>query len=149
MFETGIVVAAAAAIASVAVAIIFVALLRNRKRTSEATPLPPWSLSTAMPAAMAGMPRPMAVLRVPSLQCACDSARKIVGRTFDAASAPQLPVPGCNQPDCQCRYERAVNRRRGERRVHDRRDAIRFEEESDRRKNPDRRRESRAWSKTG
>jgi|GEM_PF-3943174 len=94
----------------------------------------------------AGLERPMATLRVPNPSSCCELARGYAGRTFDAANAPILPIPGCRKTDCQCRYERAVNRRRGERRVYaERRESIRFENDSDRRRNPDRRRANQAW----
>jgi len=97
--------------------------------------------------APAGIERPMAILRVPVLSAACDHARSHVGKTFDALTAPALPMPGCNHTDCQCRYERAINRRRGERRVHsERRDEIRFQDKNDRRKNSDRRKANRTWT---
>jgi hypothetical protein len=94
----------------------------------------------------AGLERPMATLRVPNPSTCCELARGYAGKTFDAVTAPTLPIPGCRNPDCQCRYERAVNRRRGERRVYaERRESIRFEKDSDRRRNPDRRRANHAW----
>ena len=94
----------------------------------------------------AGLERPMAILRVPNPSACCQLARGYAGKTFDAASAPALPIPGCSEPDCQCRYERAINRRRGERRVHaERRDTIRFGDDNDRRQHADRRRVNRNW----
>ena len=92
--------------------------------------------------APAGLERPMATLCVSNPGAACDLARDYAGKTFDAISAPHLPMPGCARENCQCRYERAINRRRGERRNHpERREQVRFES-GDRRSMPDRRRSS-------
>ncbi len=55
-----------------------------------------------------------------------------------------LPIPGCALgQDCNCRWERVPDRRKGDRRkMADRRGNLRFEEKNNRRKNPDRRKDA-------
>ena len=83
----------------------------------------------------AGLERPMAILRVPNPSACCQLARGYAGKTFDAASAPALPIPGCSEPDCQF----AAN---GEEYLDP---AIRFGDDNDRRQHADRRRVNRNW----
>jgi hypothetical protein len=88
------------------------------------------------------------VLRVPNLDCACDNARKYVGKTFRLADAPAMPLKECTRADCRCRYERIAERRniRGERRTKSsRREEIRFEMKDDRRSGKDRRQTNNVW----
>ena len=42
---------------------------------------------------------------------ACAEARKLEGRRYLSASAPMLPVKGCTQAKCQCRYVHHNDRR--------------------------------------
>jgi hypothetical protein len=127
-----------AAAVAVAAAIALCALIVRRSGRTTGSGVP--RTVAAHPAA-SGIERPMAILRVPDPAAACALARDHAGKTFDALSAPHLPMPACNRSDCQCRYERAINRRRGERRRHpERRETVRFEADGDRRKTPDRRR---------
>ncbi|MGH8122271.1 MAG: hypothetical protein ACREPT_05820 [Rudaea sp.] len=126
--------------------VIFVALrIRNSGERSVEPPRPA-ARHTPLPAVR--RERTMAVLHVPDMASACDLARHQAGKTFEAASAPPVPLPGCSRADCRCHYERVVDRRRGERRTgEDRREVIRYQIEGDRRKNPDRRRLNRPWER--
>jgi hypothetical protein len=64
----------------------------------------------------------------------CELTYRFNGRLFAAEDAIPLPMPGCLLTRCQCRYEPAGDRRRGDRREGaDRRDALRFEARADRR----------------
>lgn len=42
---------------------------------------------------------------------ACDEARAIEGTRFLSTSAPMLPLKGCGNPACQCRYVHHNDRR--------------------------------------
>ena len=42
---------------------------------------------------------------------ACAASRKLEGRRYLSASAPMLPVKGCTQATCQCRYVHYNDRR--------------------------------------
>lgn len=85
-------------------------------------------------------------LRVPNPDCACDDARKLQDKSFPVADVPKLPFKTCDRGDCRCRYDKVVNRRKGERRTKaDRRDEIRFQTKSDRRAGRDRRKHNSGW----
>jgi len=77
-------------------------------------------------------------------QPGCEAAREILGQQFTFDDAPQLPLPGCNSPNCTCQFKGLTNRRkRGERRQQeDRRATLRFDKDRppDRRSRKDRRR---------
>ncbi len=132
-------------IAAVLGAIFVVLRLRGSGERSAA---PPRALDRHTPtASLASRNRTMAVLHVPDMASACDFARHQAGTACESANAPALPLPGCTRVNCQCHYERVLDRRRGERRSgEERRDAIRFPD-SDRRENPDRRRSVRPWQR--
>ncbi|HEY8012036.1 MAG TPA: hypothetical protein VIE67_13680 [Rudaea sp.] len=125
---------------------IFV-ILRVRN-SGERSVEPPRMTERHTPLPAARRDRTMATLHVPDMAIACDLARYQAGKTFEAASAPPLPLPGCSRAACRCHYERVADRRRGQRRSgDDRREVIRFQTEGDRRKNPDRRRSNRPWER--
>ncbi len=74
---------------------------------------------------------------------ACDAARALHGQRFLSATAPTLPLPGCDAHTCHCRFARHRDRRSGE----DRRSPFQggyggssTRREQDRRESPDRRR---------
>jgi hypothetical protein len=64
------------------------------------------------------------VARPPTYHCveiqgddpSCASARQLAGRRFLSDEAPALPVPGCDQPHCRCRYVHHEDRRQHDRR---------------------------------
>lgn len=41
----------------------------------------------------------------------CDAARKIAGQRFLSKEAPRLPLTGCDQKECKCRYQHYTDRR--------------------------------------
>lgn len=45
---------------------------------------------------------------------ACDAAKAITGRRFLSSDAPRLPLPGCDSPDCRCKYTHHADRRSGD-----------------------------------
>jgi hypothetical protein len=52
----------------------------------------------------------------------CEAARQLIDTRFLCASAPRLPLPGCELPRCECRYMHYSDRRSGR----DRRDPDNF-----------------------
>lgn len=64
------------------------------------------------------------VARPPTYHCveiqgddaACAAARQLAGKRFLSDVAPALPVPGCDQPQCRCRYVHHEDRRQHDRR---------------------------------
>lgn len=46
----------------------------------------------------------------------CTSVKALAGRRLLAHEAPQLPMPGCDQPTCECRFEQYSDRRTDARR---------------------------------
>jgi hypothetical protein len=77
---------------------------------------------------------------------ACKEIQGLLGKEFPIGKKPSLPLPNCPHPhQCECRYVKLFDRRKGERRTEgERRLAQRFEEGNpprrsgkDRRKNVD------------
>lgn len=66
---------------------------------------------------------------------ACATARQNAGRSYTLAEAPHLPLPGCDNAACGCRFEHLVERRTGNERRHgdERREMARFDAAPDRR----------------
>jgi len=87
-------------------------------------------------------------LRVPDPKCACEFARRIVGKTFEPEVAPKLPLAGCGLIECRCRFVATTDRRSKVRREkEERRDMIRFETKSGRREvGGDRRKSNTRWT---
>lgn len=115
------------------------------------TPLkPPVAGRSAQPqgmAAAAAMPRKPGHMIKLQPSC-CAAARRIESAWYPDAHAPVLPLSGCDHPDsCKCQWMRVLDRRMTHRRVHpDRREDIRFQENTDRRSRHDRRKDSGdAW----
>jgi len=44
---------------------------------------------------------------------ACDAAKAMTGRRFLSDAAPRLPLPGCDHPDCGCKFAHYDDRRTG------------------------------------
>jgi hypothetical protein len=44
--------------------------------------------------------------------CACNGAKAIRGKRYLIADVPIIPLPECNQSQCQCRYVRHEDRRK-------------------------------------
>lgn len=85
------------------------------------------------------------LLRLHAPSGCCGDAQLLAEHPLSSGSAPALPLIGCGRMDCACRYERAADARRTERRLaDDRRDAIRFE--NGRRRRPDRRMQNTVWN---
>jgi hypothetical protein len=45
---------------------------------------------------------------------ACETATALQGQRFLSDAAPLLPLKGCNQPDCQCKFAHHNDRRGGD-----------------------------------
>src|SRR5436190_12077173 len=71
-------------------------------------------------------------IATPARERACPQVRDLLGREFELAKKPPLPVPDCPfAHECQCHYVKLFDRRRHERRSHqDRREAQRFDKDS-------------------
>jgi len=73
--------------------------------------------------------------------CACRAVTIYTNRKILMKNAPALPVPGCDEQGCRCKYQRHSDRRNNQ----DRRSGVRatsfseFAEASDQRKSNDRR----------
>ena len=75
----------------------------------------------------------------------CDKGRLRVGQLVHGHEQ-HLPIKPCEAQGCGCRYVPVAERRRTQRRqAEDRRDTIRFEKNSDRRNQNDRRRDCDLW----
>jgi hypothetical protein len=55
---------------------------------------------------------------------ACDAAKARAGMRYLSREAPRLPLAGCTNPDCRCRYQHHDDRRTYARRIADNRDAL-------------------------
>jgi hypothetical protein len=78
------------------------------------------------------------------VQC-CSEVRALENKNFPFNAAPPLPLQECAYKACHCRYIGLVEHRKAQQRCsHSRRQAIRFEETSDRRSNLERR--ANTWS---
>lgn len=49
----------------------------------------------------------------------CSASEALSGKRLLASEAPVLPLPGCDQSKCQCRYDRHTDRRTEARRASD------------------------------
>ena len=43
----------------------------------------------------------------------CDAVEKMAGQVFLASESPQLPLEGCSEDDCRCKYVHLEDRRSG------------------------------------
>lgn len=77
-------------------------------------------------------------------RCGCEASSKLIGKCFLFEETPSLPLQGCTATRCTCEYQGVVNRRRGERRVAERRASIRM---NDDRRKAGRRKGDGLWNK--
>ena len=74
-------------------------------------------------------------------QAGCAMGRTLAGVEFEFDEAPTLPLEGCTAPMCSCAYIGLKEKRKHQRRQHDRRTNLRFEpDKADRRSHKERRR---------
>lgn len=97
------------ALAIVAVAIVFLLSRRSGKSTRRNSPARTRSVTAQ---ADRSTTQWRAVKIMPGLLC-CDAAGKLTGQVFLAAESPQLPLEGCSEKDCRCRYMHLEDRRSG------------------------------------
>lgn len=73
-------------------------------------------------------------------RCGCKAAIRQMDQVYLISNPPELPFPGCDQPECHCVYEGIVDRRNGQSRRYrvERRRFIRSDD-NDRRMNQGRR----------
>jgi hypothetical protein len=86
---------------------------RNLLRTPAAQPA-----SSQQPTAKKISTAHHAVSIAPGPRC-CAAAREQQGQRFLSREAPPLPLKGCTQPDCTCRYAHHEDRRAKPRRARD------------------------------
>lgn len=48
---------------------------------------------------------------VPDANACCTAVEALAGRRLLAHEAPQLPMPDCDQPSCECRFKQYTDRR--------------------------------------
>ncbi len=53
-----------------------------------------------------------AVKVIPGLIC-CRTAETMADQIFLSKDSPPLPLPGCNEPNCACKYKHMADRRSG------------------------------------
>jgi len=74
-------------------------------------------------------------------QAGCAMGRTLAGVEFEFDDAPSLPLEGCTAAMCSCVYIGLKERRKSQRRQHERRTNLRFDpDKTDRRTHKDRRR---------
>jgi len=74
-------------------------------------------------------------------QAGCEMGRTLAGKEFEFDEAPNLPLEGCTATMCSCVYIGLKEKRKHQRRQHERRTDLRFEpDKSDRRSHKERRR---------
>jgi hypothetical protein len=74
-------------------------------------------------------------------QAGCAMGRTLAGVEFEFDDAPTLPLEGCTAAMCSCVYIGLKERRKSQRRQHERRTNLRFDpDKTDRRTHKDRRR---------
>jgi hypothetical protein len=56
---------------------------------------------------------------IPDRHACCSAAREIAGQRFLCNEAPRLPLAGCDQQECGCRYQHYTDRRTEVRRDRD------------------------------
>jgi len=81
-------------------------------------------------------------INYPSEAPCCDAVQQLQDKKFPINSVPALPLQNCTQTHCYCKHAGLVERRAPDsprRQQQNRREAIRFEETSDRRSHNDRR----------
>jgi hypothetical protein len=81
----------------------------------------------------------------------CDAAMELFDKEIPLAEAPELPLPGCDNTQCNCSWQGLTERRHTARRTQpDRREGVRFDEKSestDRRSHKDRRKSAGTWDR--
>lgn len=97
------------ALAIVAVAIVFLLSRRSGKSTRRNSPA---RTRSATAQAERSTTQWRAVKIAPGLLC-CDAVGKLTGQVFLATESPQLPLEGCDEKDCRCKYIHLEDRRSG------------------------------------
>ena len=77
------------------------------------------STPTPKPAAVKQKRHYSGVAIVPRGDNCCRAAREMAGKRFLSKDAPRLPLPECDQQECNCRYQHYTDRRTDTRRDND------------------------------
>ncbi len=99
-------------VVAVGVAVIALLLLATRIRSGKGARAKRVQKSIARPAAERETTRWRAVRIKPGLIC-CDAASRIGDEVFLASESPKLPLEGCGERNCQCKYIHLEDRRSG------------------------------------
>ena len=97
------------ALAIVAVAIVF---LLSRRSVKTAQPKRSKRTKTTATRAERSSTQWRAVKIEPGLFC-CDAVGKLAGQVFLSTESPSLPLDGCSEQNCRCKYIHLEDRRSG------------------------------------
>jgi hypothetical protein len=78
-------------------------------------------------------------------QAGCAMARALAGEEFEFDEAPALPLEGCTATMCTCAYIGLKEKRKQQRRQHDRRGGLRFDPNKPDRRSKKERRRGEKW----
>lgn len=98
----------------IAVAVLVVAIiwLVSRRSSTDIRPKHIQKASSASNDVDRSTTRWRAVKITPGLMC-CDAASKLSGQVFLSTESPRLPLDGCAESDCRCKYVHLDDRRSG------------------------------------
>lgn len=99
-------------VVAVGVAVIALLLIASRSRAGKSARARRVQKSTIRQAAERETTRWRAVRIKPGLIC-CDAASRISEEVFLASESPKLPLEGCSERNCQCKYIHLEDRRSG------------------------------------
>lgn len=97
---------------AVAVMVIAIALLVSRRSRRDIRPKHLQNASSASSTAGRSSTQWRAVKIAPGLM-SCDEVAKLAGQVFLSTESPRLPLDGCDETDCRCKYVHMEDRRSG------------------------------------
>jgi len=97
--------------ASIVAIVILLAALFLLRRTQKSIAQRPIAKAPARPSAGQPDSNKFHAVSIRVGSGACTAAMGLLGERFLASEAPQLPLPGCDAADCQCRFIHFKDRR--------------------------------------
>lgn len=97
---------------TVAVMAVAIVWLVSRRSSNDARPRHLQKTSSASGAADRSSTQWRAVKIAPGLM-SCDTAAKLADQVFLSAESPRLPLDGCGETNCRCKYVHLDDRRDG------------------------------------